>query len=115
MTLIGCKTFNFKIQSGAATCSEGFVTCFLRVQQAIWLYCSCDAAQERKDNFQKTYYKTFGTNCRKRLYISEHYLQCACRVEAGREEVLRRIAVDPVPLPDFNSVQGGPTGSYTEI
>ena len=33
-----------------------------------------------------------------------YYLQCARRIEARREEVLRGIAVDPVPLPDFNPV-----------
>ena len=55
------------VQSGAGACSGGFVTCFLRVSQAVGLYCSCHAAQESKGNFQKTYYKTFGTSCRPRL------------------------------------------------
>ena len=47
------------IQSGAATCIKGFVKCVLRVSQAVWLYCSCHAAQASKGSFQKTYYKTF--------------------------------------------------------
>ena len=40
------------ILGGAATCSEGFVNCFLRVPQAVvGLYCSCHAAQASKGNF----------------------------------------------------------------
>ena len=34
------------LQSGAATCSESLVKCFLRVPQAIGLYCSFHATQE---------------------------------------------------------------------
>ena len=49
------------VQSGAATCSEGFVKCFLKFTQAVGLYCSCNAAQASKGNFQKTFYKTFST------------------------------------------------------
>ena len=52
------------LQSGAATSSKGFVTCFPRVPQAVGLYCSWHAAQARKGYFQKTYYKTFGISCR---------------------------------------------------
>ena len=33
-----------------------------------------------------------------------HYLQCARGIEARCEEVLRRVAVDPVSLPDLNPV-----------
>ena len=58
------------VQSGAAGCGKGFATCFLRVPQAAGLNCSCHAAQASKGNFQKTYYKTFYTTCRPRLYIS---------------------------------------------
>ena len=36
---------------GAATCSEGFINCFLRVPQAVWLYCSCHAVQASRGNF----------------------------------------------------------------
>ena len=48
-----------KIPGGAATCSKGFVHFFLRVPQAVGLYCSCHAAQASKGNFYKTFYKTF--------------------------------------------------------
>ena len=37
---------------------------FLRVPQAAGLYCSCCAAQTSKENFQKTFYKTFFTTWR---------------------------------------------------
>ena len=47
------------LQSGAAGCEKGFVKCFLRVSQAIGLYCSCQAAKLSKGNFQETLYKTF--------------------------------------------------------
>ena len=36
------------LQSVAATCSEGFVSCFLIVIQAVRLYSRCHAAQARK-------------------------------------------------------------------
>ena len=52
------------VQSGASTCSEGFVTSFLRLPPG-----RCYAAQASKGNFQKTYYKTFGTSCRLKLYF----------------------------------------------
>ena len=39
------------IQSGAATCTESFAKCFLRVPQAVGLYCSCHAAQASEANF----------------------------------------------------------------
>ena len=39
------------ILGGAATCSEGFVNCFLRVPQTVELYFSCHAAQASKWNF----------------------------------------------------------------
>ena len=42
------------IHSGAATCRRGFVTCFLRVPQAVGLFCSCNAARASKGNLQKT-------------------------------------------------------------
>ena len=46
-----------EVQSGAATCSDGFRKCFLRVPQADGLYCSCHAAQARKENFQNLWNK----------------------------------------------------------
>ena len=52
------------VLGGAATYSEGFVNCFLRVPQAVGLYISCHAAQSSKGNLNKTYYKTFGTSGR---------------------------------------------------
>ena len=39
------------LQSGAASCSEGFVNGFLRVPLAVGVYCSSHAAQENKGNF----------------------------------------------------------------
>ena len=50
------------VLGGAATCSEGFVYFFLRVTQAVGLYCSCHAAQASKGNFKKACYETFGTS-----------------------------------------------------
>ena len=55
------------LQSGAAGCVKGFVTCFLGVPKAVGLNCSYHAAQVSKGNFQKTCYKTFYTTCRPRL------------------------------------------------
>ena len=57
------RTFE-SIPGGAATYSEGFVYFFLRVPQAVGLNCSCHDAQASKGNFNKTYYKTFGTSGR---------------------------------------------------
>ena len=34
------------LQSGATTCSEGFVKYFLRVPQAVGLYCNCRATKQ---------------------------------------------------------------------
>ena len=48
---------------------RGFVKCFLRVPQAVGLYCSYTAAPASKGNFQKIiYYKTFGTSGRPTWY-----------------------------------------------
>ena len=57
---------------GAATCSKGFVNSFLRVPQAVGLYCSCHAAQASKGNFKKTYYKTFRASGRPTQYSAFH-------------------------------------------
>ena len=67
---------------GAATCSEGFVNCFLRVPQAVGLYCSCHAAQASKGNFQLTCYKTSSSTCRPRLYMYSDILGLVhCRMQ----------------------------------
>ena len=52
------------IQSETSDCEKGFV----RVPQAVGLNCSCRAAQVSKGNVQKTFYKTFFTTWRPRLY-----------------------------------------------
>ena len=36
-----------------ATCSEGFVTCFLRVPQAAGLHCSCHVVKQSRGTFRK--------------------------------------------------------------
>ena len=55
MTIRISRTVDFSekglLEDGAATFSEVFVKCFLRVPQAVWLYCSCHAAQASKGNF----------------------------------------------------------------
>ena len=53
---VAVKTVYKGYSSGHGKC---FVKCFLRVPQAVELYCSCHAAQANKGNFQKTCYKTF--------------------------------------------------------
>ena len=58
---------SMKVHSGAATRRQGFVKCFLKVPQAVGLYCSCHAAQASKANLQKTYNNTFSTSNRPRL------------------------------------------------
>ena len=60
------------VQSGAATCSEGFVICFLKVAPAC--LGSMAVAEQPKDlrNSQKTLYKTFGTSFRPRAYKDGH-------------------------------------------
>ena len=59
--LLSGRSFEKTLHSGAATCRKGFVKCFLRVPQAVRLYCSCHAAQASKVNFQ----------------ITKHFLQVA--------------------------------------
>ena len=63
-------SLDITLQSGASGCEKSFVKCFLRVPQAVGLYCSCHADQGRKGNFQKTFYKTFFTIWRPRLYCT---------------------------------------------
>ena len=50
-----------RYQVGQLLVPRGFVKCFLRVTQAVGLYCSYTAAPASKGNFQKMFYKTFGT------------------------------------------------------
>ena len=72
----GCALLNIlphNLQSGAGTCFEGFVTCFLRVPQAVGLYCSCHGPQASKGTFQTKHYKTFATSCRPRLYLNHRF------------------------------------------
>ena len=55
-------------QVGRPLVLRGFGKCFLRVPQAVGLYCSYTAAPASKGNFQKIYYKTFGTSGRPTWY-----------------------------------------------
>ena len=58
------------LQSGAQSqvVKSGYLKRFLRVPQAVGLYCSCRAALASKENFQKTSYKTFLQPDSPRLY-----------------------------------------------
>ena len=56
-------------QVGRPLVPGGFVKCFLRVPQAVGLYCSYTAAPPSKGNFQKIYYKTYGTSGRPTWYV----------------------------------------------
>ena len=58
------------LQSGAATRSEGFVVCLLKVLLTCLRRISAAVQPNSKQNYQKTFYKIFGTSCRPRLYIS---------------------------------------------
>ena len=78
------------LQSGAATCWEGFVTCFLRVPQAAGLSCGCHAAQASNGNFETTYYEIFGTSCCPRLYCLPRL-----RRDPARRSLLRFLAALP--------------------
>ena len=51
--------FSLSVQGYSSGHGKGFVKCFLRVPQAVGLYCSRHAAQASKGNFQKTFNKTF--------------------------------------------------------
>ena len=53
-----------RIQSGTATCSEGFVTCFLKVPFSCLGSMAAAIHPNPWGNSQKTLYKTFGTSCR---------------------------------------------------
>ena len=58
------------LQSGAATRTEGFVVCLLKVLLTCLRRISAAVQPNSKQNYQKTFYKIFGTSCRPRLYIS---------------------------------------------
>ena len=61
------------LQSGEATCSEGFVKCCLIVPQAVGMYCSCHAAQASKVNkhITKPSEQVAAPDCRSRASIFE--------------------------------------------
>lgn len=44
-----------QVQSGAATCTKGFVQFFLGVPQGVGLYCSCYDTQARGGNISKPF------------------------------------------------------------
>ena len=52
------------LQGGAATCSEGFVICFLKVPLACLGSMAAAIQPNSLGNSQKTFYKTFGTRGR---------------------------------------------------
>ena len=56
-------------QSGAETCSEAFVICFLKVPLACLGRMAAAVQPKGLGNSQNTFYNTFGTSCRPRLYI----------------------------------------------
>ena len=72
---------------GAATCSEGFVYFFLKVPQAVGLYCSCHAAQASKGNFKKKILQNLRNkwpphpveDCRLHLFQKSDSLEIGCR------------------------------------
>ena len=66
-------------QSGASGCEKGLIKCFLRVPQAVRVYCSCHAAQASEGNFLKTFYKIFGTDCMPLIPILLHFPKTACK------------------------------------
>ena len=64
-----------EVLGGAATCSEGFVICFLKVPLACLGSMAAAVQPNSLGNYQKTVYKTFGTSGRPTQYIVEflHY------------------------------------------
>ena len=70
------KTIRYFIyQVGWPLVLRGFIKCFLRVPQAVGLYCSYTAAPASKGNFHKIYYKTFGTSGRPTWYTYDWKLK----------------------------------------
>ena len=59
------------MQSGAAGREKGFLKCFLRVPQAVGLYCSFPAAQASVEDFQKHFTRSFSQPDAPRLYFSK--------------------------------------------
>ena len=60
------------VQSGAATCSEGFVICFLEAPLACLSSITAAVQPNSLWNSQKTFYKTFRTSCCPRLYLTSY-------------------------------------------
>ena len=71
-----CHCMNFLYQVGRPLVPRGFVRCFLRVPQAVGLYCSCHDAPASEGNFQKTYYKMFQTSGRPTWYQAQFLFRC---------------------------------------
>ena len=70
-SLRGTSTVINPLQSGAATCPEGLVICFIFSESSpcsVEQHGTYSTAQQR-GNSQKTLYKTFGTSCRPSLYL----------------------------------------------
>ena len=66
---------NGSVQSGVATCSEGCVIYFLKIIIFACRGSMATAVQPNSlGNTRKTFYKTFRTSCRPRLYIYVDHL-----------------------------------------
>ena len=80
------------LQSGAATCTVGFVTCFLKVPPCLLAWAAWqlqDSPRAGTGNSRKTFYKTFGTSLRPRLYHTlRGWLQPTGRGGWRRHEML---------------------------
>ena len=64
----------FALLGGVATCSEGFVICFLKVPLVCLGSMAAAVQPNGLGNFQKTVYKTFGTSSRPTQYCPhKHY------------------------------------------
>ena len=62
---------------GAATCSEGFVICFLKVPLAFLGSMAAAVPANSLGNSQKTFYKTFGTSGRPTRYtVADLWIWC---------------------------------------
>ena len=70
----------------AATWSEGFVKCFLKVQLACLGSMAAVVQTNGLCNSYKTLYKTFGTSCRPRLYL----MHCSSRNSGVKSAILVR-------------------------
>ena len=59
------------VLGGAATCSKGFVLCFLKVPLACLGSMAAAVQLNSLGNSWKTFYKTLGTSCCPRLYLHD--------------------------------------------